>query len=92
MVRYMRVEWHHNHPDEPVLLLSEITAGQETRKVEVGRGGMMGYADELESFGGTLLGEGLIPSVEEVNSSEEFTAREISKEDFEEVWARAHLE
>jgi hypothetical protein len=34
MVRYLRVVWHHEFDDEPVLLLSEVVDGWEVRKVE----------------------------------------------------------
>lgn len=35
MAIYLRVEWHHEHEDEPIVLYSEIEDGLETRKVEV---------------------------------------------------------
>ncbi|MFI7589918.1 DUF6881 domain-containing protein [Spongisporangium articulatum] len=89
-MRYMRVEWRHDHADEPVLLFSEVECGQEVRKVEIFRSGEMGYADALTSRGGTVLGEGMIPTLEEINSSEEFMGREIGAADFERIWNQAH--
>jgi hypothetical protein len=88
MRRYMKVEWHHEFEDEPVLLLSEIDGGYETRKVEIYRDGRTDYADSKVATGSTVLAEGLMPTVEDISSDEEFTAHEIGGEEFEELWHR----
>jgi uncharacterized protein DUF6881 len=45
-MRYQRVVWHHGHPDEPVVLCSEIDdQGIEIRKVDEYRDGRLDYAD-----------------------------------------------
>jgi hypothetical protein len=43
------VLWHHDRPDEPVALYSEIDSGFEVRKVEVHRDGRHEYADRSRS-------------------------------------------
>ena len=89
MKRYLRTEWHHDHADEPVLLLSEVEGGFEVRKVEAYRDGHMDYADATCSTGSTVLAEGLMPRVEDISSDDQFTPDEISAEEFEEIWQQA---
>jgi hypothetical protein len=38
-MRYQKVLWHHDLPDEPVVLYAEISSGREVRKVEIFREG-----------------------------------------------------
>jgi hypothetical protein len=77
-------------PNEPVMLYSEVADfGIETRKVEVFRDGHSQFADSLRSTGDTLLSEGPLPSVEEIDDQSEFSLSEIEKEEFEQVWRRA---
>jgi hypothetical protein len=89
MPRYQRVFWHHDLPDEPVVLYSEIDAGLEVRKVEVYRDGRHDYAGGSRSTGTTVLGEKMMPGVDEFNAEPEFSAGEISAEEFEQAWRRA---
>jgi hypothetical protein len=56
MPRYQSVLWHHDHPDEPMVLYSEIDVGFEVRKVEVYRDGRHDYAGRSRSTGTTMLG------------------------------------
>lgn len=89
MPRYQKVLWHHDLPDEPVVLYSEIESGFEVRKVEVYRDGRHDYADRSQSTGTTMLGEKLMPDVDEIDQDPEFSAVAIVAEEFEEVWQRA---
>ena len=89
MARYQKVLWHHDHPDEPVMLYSEIDSGFEVRKVEVYRDGRHDHADGSHSTGTTMLGEQLMPDVDEINQDPEFSAVTITAEEFERVWQRA---
>lgn len=89
MPRYQKVLWRHNRPDEPVELYSEIDAGFEVRKVEVYRDGRHDYADRSRSTGTTVLGEKVMPGVDEINKDQEFSAVAITMEEFEQVWQRA---
>ena len=63
MSRYQEVRWHHDLPEEPVVLYSEIDSGFEVRKVEVYRDGRHDYADRSHSTGTTMLGEKLMPEI-----------------------------
>ncbi|WP_181138938.1 DUF6881 domain-containing protein [Streptomyces sp. Ru72] len=48
IVWYLKVIWHHDFPDEPVGILSEVGEDRyEVRKVEVFRGGRLDWADEF---------------------------------------------
>jgi hypothetical protein len=80
MPRYQKVLWHHDRADEPVALYSEIASGFEVRKVEVYRDGRHDYADSSHSTGTTMLGEMLMPGVDEVNQDPEFSAVTIRAE------------
>jgi len=87
--RYQKVLWHHDFPNEPVTLYSEIGSGYEVRKVEIYRDGRHDYADQSRSTGTTALGEILTPRVEEINQDPQYTATAITALEFEEVWQRA---
>jgi hypothetical protein len=89
MLRYQKVEWHHDRAGDPVVLYSEIDSGFEVRKVEVYRDGRRDYADRSHSTGVTILGEKMMPDVDEINQDPEFSATVIAAEEFERVWQRA---
>jgi hypothetical protein len=89
-MRYQRVIWRHDFEGAPTVLWSEIgDDGFETRKVDEYRDGRLDYADEDTRTGMTLLGDQPIPSLDEINADEEFTAASISPSDFERVWRGA---
>jgi hypothetical protein len=89
-VRYQRVTWHHDHEDEPVVLWSEIgDDGFERRKVDEYRDGHLDYADEIASRGTTCLGDQQVPTLDEINADNEFSATGVSRSDFEAIWQRA---
>jgi hypothetical protein len=86
-MRYLKVLWSHNLPDEPIELYSEIDdAGYEIRKVEIYRDGRRDFADGESSSGTTMLGESPLPSLEEIAEQEEFSPSLIEGVDFERVW------
>lgn len=89
MRHYQKVLWRHNRPDEPVALYSEIDSGFEVRKIEVYRDGSHDYADQSRSTGATVLGEKVMPGMDEINEDPEFSAATITAEEFEQVWRRA---
>ncbi|SEQ96424.1 DUF6881 domain-containing protein [Actinokineospora terrae] len=92
-MRYLKTHWHHDHPDEPVLIYSEIDADRaETRKVEVYRDGRHDWADERESTGSTFLAEVDMPDDEEfaaIAADPEFSPEWIERAEFEQAWAKA---
>jgi hypothetical protein len=88
-MKYIRVGWKHQNPDMPVLLYSELDASRwEVRKVEVFRNGRCGYASAEGSSGGTRLGQVPVPTLSEIALDPEFDPEEISREEFEKVWAQ----
>jgi len=91
LVRYVRVEWHHEKADEPVVLYSEIDPeGWERRKVDAYADGRLDFADDLHEVGTTWLSDQPHDlSVEEIDAMPEFSATEISRDDFEMVWRQA---
>lgn len=88
-MRYMKVRWHHEDIEEPVLLYSEIDAGREVRKVELYSDGRMDHADDTSSSGSTQLSEILMPTVEDLAEDPEFTPETIAREEFEAIWRQA---
>ena len=88
-MRYLRVEWVHFHPDEPVEIYSEINdAGWETRKVEFFPDGSVGFASSTEGMGSTMLSLEPLPALEEIASDPQFKPVEISQQDFEKAWEK----
>ncbi len=87
-MNYIQVKWKHVFPAEPVLMYSELDENRwEVRKVEVFPDGHRGYASTAGSFGGTRLGKEPIPPLAEIAADSQFEPAEISREEFERVWA-----
>ncbi len=87
---YTKTYWQHENAADPVEIYSEINAsGHEVRKVEIYRDGRSGFASSQGDFGGSHLSEGVMPSVDYINSLEEFKCESIAAEEFQAVWARA---
>jgi hypothetical protein len=66
-MRYQKVLWHHDPPDEPVVLYAKISSGREVRQVEIFRDDRHDYADTSGSTGTTMLSEILTPADDEIN-------------------------
>lgn len=89
-MNYLRVRWVHQHPNEPVLLLSELDAERyEVRKIEIFAGGRKGFASSSESYGGTILGELPIPPLAEIALDKQFVVESTNANDFAAVWSEA---
>ena len=87
-MQYIKVEWLHSNPEDPVELYSEIDEERwELRKVEVFRDGRAGVASQLEEHGTTRLSIEPLPTIEEIAADQQFRPVEISRNVFEEVWA-----
>ncbi len=85
---YICVRWHHDFCNEPVLLYSELNDNRmEVRKIEVYSDGRIGYASPSQAVGSTRLGLEPIPELAEIACDPQFELEEITREDFEEVWA-----
>lgn len=86
---YIRVAWKHHHPDEPVMLYSELNDDRfEVRKVEVFPDGHYGWASATASTDETKLGIVAVPQVSEIGKNPAFDPVEITESEFEEIWAR----
>ncbi|GAB1097524.1 MAG: hypothetical protein Sw2LagBPW_30030 [Shewanella algae] len=86
-MRYIDVEWKHDFNYEPTRLVSEIGSdGYEIRKLEFFPDGSVGFAFESIESLNTRLGIDMVPSLEEINSQEEFQGKSTSKEQFELLW------
>lgn len=86
---HLRVKWLNQHPEEPVLLFSELDDQRlEIRKVEVFRDGRQGYASSNEEQGGTFLGTTPTPELAILAEDPEFDPEAISASAFERIWAR----
>ncbi|WP_131742948.1 DUF6881 domain-containing protein [Actinomadura roseirufa] len=91
-MRYVKVTWHHENDDDPVVYFSELgTDGYETRKVQIYRDGRSAWADEAYETDTAGLSEVPFPPLEEISYQEEFEAEEIAAVEFEEEWRRAVL-
>ncbi|MFE3178946.1 DUF6881 domain-containing protein [Amycolatopsis sp. NPDC059235] len=87
---HLRVERIHDLEEEPVVLCCELDAdGCEVRKVEVFHDGRKTFADTDRSTGDTVLGEGKVPSFEEIQAQAEFLPRGIDAAYFTRVWEEA---
>lgn len=87
--RHFRSLWHHEFPDEPVVILSEIDSDNlETRKIEIFADGSKGYASRTEEYGPTGLGLERIPPLKDINSDPQFSADWITPQEFESEWKR----
>lgn len=87
---YLKVLWHHDFPEDPVELFSEIGDDRyEVRKVEIYRDGRLEWADESRCTPAIGLGEVPVPPLEEIAQLDEFTPSLISAYDFEQVWRAA---
>ena len=90
-MEYIKVKWIHIHPDEPILLYSEIDAdGWEVRKLEVFADGRVGFADPTEATAptNTKLSHEPMPSLIEIASDPQFQPTHITPEEFDGLWAR----
>lgn len=89
MTHYVKVSWHHEFPQEPTTLFSEVTDGWEVRKVEAYHDGRMDVASGSLQTGSTFLSETPFPTVEEIARDSQFTPEVITRDEFEVVWRQA---
>ncbi len=89
MTHYIRVNWIHTYPDEPIEIYSEFDEDRwETRKIEIFRDGTASYASSTENNGTSMLAKVPISSLKEINSDPQFQAVEITREEFQLLWVR----
>lgn len=89
-VEYIKVKWVHSHPDEPILLYSELDKDRwEIRQVEVFANGRIGFASTTEATPSirTRLSIEPLPTLTEIGADRQFQPAEITKDEFEQVWS-----
>lgn len=90
MSTYIFSKWKNPPKGSPVEFYSELDGMRyEVRKVEVYENGELGYASKMHSSANTSLGTIPVPSVGEILSQAEFEIKDISKQEFEEIWKKA---
>ena len=90
VVTYFKAAWHHAHPDEPVLLYSELDEDRfEVRTVEEFRDGTRLRADAEHPDGETGLGQCAVPPDSEIESDPEFSVLTTTEGEFSRVFASA---
>jgi hypothetical protein len=86
-MKYFKVKWIHDNPDDPVWLYSELNdASWEIRKVEVFRDGSFGFAGQGSEVGGSALALEPVPSIADIAADSQFVPTEINVEEFEDMW------
>lgn len=86
-MQYIYVRWKHDFPDEPIEFYAELDDNRyEIRKIEIHRNGKIGYATDKIEINNTKLGLVQVPELNEIAKDEQFTPKEIKKEEFEDMW------
>lgn len=88
MLAYLKVIWHHDFSDEPVVMLSEVRDGWEVRKVEKFRDGSAQCAGPTGASGDTLS-EVPLPTPDEIARDPQFTVEPTDADEFEAEWDAA---
>ena len=89
-MRYQLVTWFHELDSQPVWLFSEVDEhNREVRKVERYRNGRLDLAGDGIETGSTFLAEKPMPTLDEIDVQEQFSAKEIHADDFEKAWREA---
>ncbi|HTB62609.1 MAG TPA: hypothetical protein VK737_03390 [Opitutales bacterium] len=89
-MKYIKVKWQHNSPDDPVWIYSELDDQRwEVRKIEIFPDGQYGFASRKQSTLETWLGVIPVPANEEIAKHHEFQLTEISLDEFEVEWTKA---
>lgn len=88
-MRYIDVIWLHESQEEPYRLVSEVSADNyELRKLEFFRSGFVGVASTTMNTEKTMLGSAEVPAIEEINANSEFQGKDISKQEFDNLWSK----
>lgn len=89
-MRYVRVIWKIDKPEQPVEILTEIDdLDMETRKVHLYSDGHRERADANNHDVDTELSYEPFPSIDEINQDLQFVASIMSQDDFERAWAKS---
>ena len=87
---YFACRWHHDSPDEPVLLFEELNDERlEIRKVEQFADGRLIRSDRIDPERTTTLSWVEVPPLDQIAADPEFTVQPLTAADFESVWRQA---
>lgn len=90
---YLKVHLSHDSEIRPVAFYCEMENDRmEIRKVELFADGSLGYANEKRSSGNTVLGVLPMLTIEELSASPNCEAREVTRDEFEDIWRLARWE
>ena len=85
-MQYLYVTWEHNFEDEPKEFYMELNEERfQERVLEIFEDGKIAYATSNQEFN-TFLAKEHYPDIKEINSTEEFRGKIITKKEFEKVW------
>lgn len=90
-MRYLKVTWLHDNPEDPVEMYSEINdEGWEQRRVDCYANGRKDIAGRGIETGKTILAEvPVLETPEEIAEDSQFRSELISNSKFEEIWESA---
>jgi hypothetical protein len=88
-MNYVDVQWLHSNTENPIRLVSELGPDRfETRNIEFWADGRIGYASKEGASRNSLLGDAPVPTIQELNSHSEFSAKEFDARSFQQLWDR----
>ena len=88
-MNYVDAQWLHSNADYPTRSVSELGPDRfETRKIEFWADGRIGYASKEDASRNTVLGDAPVPTIQEINSRSEFSAKEFDAQSFQQLWDR----
>jgi hypothetical protein len=91
-MKYIRVKWIHSFSREPVLMYSELDDNLwEHRKVEIFANRRRDYVSKFGVKGDSRLSKEPLPSLNKIALDPQFEPVEISKEEFEKIWAETTM-
>ncbi|GHH70357.1 DUF6881 domain-containing protein [Promicromonospora soli] len=88
-VYFQRVQWLHEHADEPVVLWAHVVDGWEVRKVDEFRDGHLSWADADHESESTCLGTIPVPPPTGIAEDPQFVVDVVDSAEFEYIWRRA---
>lgn len=90
MPTYFACQWHHDLPDQPVLLYEELDEQRyETRKVEEYRDGRRLRSARIEPERTPTLSWVAVPPLDEIDADPDFTVLSLTADQFQSVWDSA---
>lgn len=85
-MEYLLVTWEHNFIDDPIKFYMELDEDRnQLRVIEVYEDNKIAYASLSKEYN-TFLAKEKYPTIEELNSMEEFKGSYITKDEFEDLW------